>query len=236
MADEYRAPPVHGVPPVGNQRRHQPRRQGGYPPGAGGAAPPHDAASVAGIPEHMLTPEVQQAMVRLMETIDQLNAELDLRRHVDDMLDQAAQRHDVLPLLNRRGLAREVVRIATHMAQGGMGGSFVLLHVGGIERLRLGHGLAAADAALAHVAGMFAGLRQSDLAACLGGSDFALVLALAEAADADRKVLELVDRINRPPLRWDHGDVVLPASWGIVPMAADSTLDRLLAAADAVRS
>lgn len=199
-------------------------------------ADPADAASVLGIPEHMLTEEVRAAVVGLMAALDQARAQLDQARHHAALLDAAAHRHHVLPLLDRRGMAREVGRLAAHAAQGGLGGAFVLLHVGGIERLRLTEGLAAADAALLHVAEVLAaGVRQGDSVAAVGGGDFALLLPLAEPAAAAAKAALLGERVNRPPFRWRGGEVVLPVTHGVAPVAADGALPALLAEADALR-
>lgn len=242
MADRFTTQPVSIVPPLGEQHRQRGRRQGqGFGAYAAvdepaSAPAPEDSASVLGIPEHMLTEEVRAAVASLMAALDQSRAELVHFQHRLDLFDEAAHRHDMLPLLDRRGMTREITKLVTHIAQGGLGGSFVLMHVGGIERLRLMEGIAAADAALLHVADVLAeGVRESDATAALGGSDFGMLLVLADPPAAASKARELAERINRPAYRWRGGQIVLPVTYGVTHVQAESTLAELIAEADVLR-
>lgn len=246
MSDEYKTSPVGMVPGYGEYQRQRGEQHGAFPLSPHGHDPhhshshhhpaPHDEASVAGIPAHMLTPEVEHAVAALMAANEALRQENELGAQREKFLDDAAHRHTFLPTLNRRGLGREISRLAARRVNGGLGGALVVIHFGGIERLRLEQGMAAADAALLHIAGILGdGLRASDYVANLNGSDFGLFLALAAAGEAEAKVKQLVERINRPPWHWAGREVVCPARWGVALLEADSTVDALLAAADPVR-
>lgn len=244
MADAFDMPPVGAVPPLADQHRQRGQGRPGhhgadaYAAAAGAAAvgprPPADAAVVLGIPEAMLTPEVRGAVTRLMAAVEEAHTEIDRRRRHEDLLDAALHRHPVLPLANRRGMARDISKLAAHVAQGGQGGTLVLLHVAGIERLRLAEGLAAADAVLGDIAAaLLSAIRDSDTAANLGGSDFAVLLRLAELPAAEAKAADLAARAASAGPRWRGAG--LSVTQGAAPVGADSTLATLLAEADAVR-
>ncbi len=246
MSERYETTPVGLIPQLGEQHRQRGHGRPHTPQHGDGGGPeqasPHagveagDAASFLGIPEEMLTPEVQRAVTGLLQEIEKLRAEAEIGRRHQAQLDEQASRHDLLPLLNRRGLARGLNRILARPVEGMPLGTLALGHVGGLERLRLNEGFAAAAAAQAHVGRVLAdGLRQSDFVAALGGGDFAAVLALTEPDDAAGKLAELAEAVNRPSFVWRGREIVLILHWGTAALAADSSLDGLLAAADAVR-
>lgn len=234
MADEYDTTPVFGIARVADRPREQPRRRPAPPIPVG--RHPADAASIMGIPEGHLTQPVQEAIAVLMAEIDAVRTEAEQRRHREAWLEGQVYHHPLLPVLNRRGLMREIARVAAHLEGAGVGAGLVVLQLGGIEALRARHGLAAADAALRHVAAILgAAVRQSDVVANLDGSDFAVLLTVADEPAVEAKARELADAVLAQPFRWAAGDVALTVAVGVHPLSPGEDAEAALAAADKSR-
>lgn len=245
MTERFGTPPLFNIPPLGDAGHHSsqgrqppPYRASPYPQ----AAPYHQERSalgevmtlILGIPADELTPRSREALERLIAEAGRLKeAESRLTARVE-YLDLLAHRCETTKLLNRRGMARELSRLAGQMDLGGQGGTFVLMHLDGFEEVRRAHGLAAADAARHHAAGaLSAGLRLSDLVASLGGGDMAVFLALAHGEEAAVKAGVLADRLNSPPFLWNDRPHPFTIAIGLAEMRPDSGLRSLIAEADA---
>ncbi len=243
MADRYGPPPLTDIAPPGELPRrsshgqHSAGRSSHHPlafPFAAGAATGAVLAVILGIPESQMTQPVRDALERLIAEVIRLQEDITQHTARESYLDDQAHRCEVTGLLNRRGLAGGLAHVAAHMNRGGSGGTLVLYHVDGLEGLRRAHGLAAADAVHRHIAGVLAaGLRQSDLAAALGGSDFAVFLALSHGEEAEVKAGALADRLNSPAFLWQDQPYPFTITFGLADLQPDSTLDPLLAQADA---
>lgn len=230
MAEEYDTRPVVDVGRIGERPREQRRHPPALAPGRRFRG---DVASVMGIPADHLTPSIQAAIVDLMAEIDHARAELDRHQSHEKRLDDLAHRHFLAPVLNRRGLMRELAKLLSHMAQADLACSLVFIHLGGLERLRVLHGLAADDAAQRHVASAITGaVRQTDIVAGLDSGDFCLVLTLADHAAAETKAEEVAAAINHPPFQWDGQEFPFFVDLGIHDLGADEDGERALLAAD----
>src|SRR3546814_7309529 len=70
-----------------------------------------DVADFLGISEAELTPNVQQGLVRLMDEVDRLRRELDIKdRRIAD-LERLSDEDPLAPVLNRRAFVRELTRM-----------------------------------------------------------------------------------------------------------------------------
>ncbi len=238
MAD-YRAERVRAVPGASEfpPQHDLPQRRGynAYAAAAAGrAAAPHairDVASVLGLPADSLNPTLLAALTPLLDEMDALRWQAGQESRRRALLEQAADRHWLLPCYNRRAFLRELDAL---LAGGAAEGYLALIHVGGLEELRLDHGLAAADDALRHVGATILGnLRVSDMVGGLGGGDFAAVM-LGRQADPTAKPREIARRINDPPLVWEGQPVVLPVAVGVAPLAPGLAAGQVLGEADRV--
>lgn len=233
MADGYETQAVTAVHGMGDRLRDQ-RRRRGYPGGGGGQGHAvHDVASVLGMPASALSAETLAAITHLMEEIDHLRFELDQRESRQAWLEEMADQHAFLPVLNRRALMRELGRLLERSDESRVPATLVFFHVAGIERLKHAHGLEAGDAALRHVALVLGrSVRATDLVANIGGSDFALVLTIAEAEATRAKAFEIAQAVNAPPLAWNGQTVHLTVSLGIHPLSPGETAEHALSVAD----
>jgi GGDEF domain-containing protein len=244
MADDYRAEPALGTPRMTDrpsQRDFSQRR--GYS-AYSHAAPQatlkhtiHDVASVLGAPADALPPRVMEAALRLLGEIDRLHWQAERDAHHIAFLEQLADADPVLPCLNRRAFLRD---FEAFLEDGGGGavplGVAAVIHVGGIERLAMIHGLAAAEAALEHACAVLKrGLRASDLIASLGGGIFALLLTVADHAGAELRLAAIRADLNAPPFSWMGETVDLTLGAGLYDLAVGDRAESALAAADAAR-
>ena len=116
-----------------------------------------------------------------MAEIDDENARLraslsELRERLSE-LEQLADSDTLTPLPNRRRFLRELERTVALVNRHGTSAALLYIDVDGLKALNDRHGHAAGDAALVHVAKLLGGLvRATDLAARIGGDEFALIL------------------------------------------------------------
>lgn len=214
-------------------------RQSGYPSGrrASPAAPVHRGAEdVLGAPDASFPQSAEQSIAALVAEVERLRHEVEMARHFEAFLGEEADRHPVLPVLNRRALLRALGQLLVASEQAEFSGSLIYIHIGGVERLRLVHGLAASDAALLHAARvMQAELRQTDLIGYLDSGDFAIALALADAYSAEDKARALTDRLVAEPLEWQGASYGFTPAFGLAHFHPERSAEETLHLADAVR-
>jgi diguanylate cyclase (GGDEF)-like protein len=195
-----------------------------------------DVSSVLGMVDGGIPLPVQASIAGLVEEVERLRHEVDLAHHYEYFLGEEADRHPILPVLNRRAVLRALGQLLAASERAGVPGSLVYLHFGGIERLREIHGLAAADGALIHVTSLIrAELRQTDLIGYLDGSDFAVALAVAEADGADEKAQHIAARVAERPFVWEGSRFLFSVGIGVAHFQPAISAEDLLAAADAKR-
>lgn len=241
MADEYRTERVSRSQMINefahehdNSRRRLPphayENAGGQPKGHPSAA---DLASVMGLPAHLVTPELLTALTPLLSEMDRLRWALDQAERRLAWREKQADRHSVVPCLTRRAFVRE---LESFLAGGQSHGSLAVLQVAGVEALRQLYGMAAGEGALRHIcANVLGALRSTDIVGCLGGSDFAMLLAGAGREEATDKLNEIVARIREPGFFWLAQKIPLTPAFGIHALEAGEGAEPALAAADRVR-
>lgn len=201
---------------------------------AGPAAAPRDSASIMGVPENELTPNVQRALLSLMGEVDQLRKETERLRGRVRELESLADRDALLPVLNRRAFLREVSKALALAERHGAPSTLVYLDLNGFKAINDTHGHAAGDAALHHVAGLLtAHVRETDAVGRLGGDEFGVVLTLTGREGAEAKAQELVDILTGTPFSHAGHDLSVGAAWGCQPLEAGSQAEDAMAKADA---
>lgn len=210
-----------------HQRPRDPYRKASQAP-----APEHsveDVAQVLGLPAGEVRPEVLAAVSRLLAEIERLRWEKAQDDCRIDQLRQLADRHTVVPCLNRRGFVRSLEDYL--LGQGG--GVVAVLHVARIELLRMVHGQTAGEGALRHVcAVILSTLRSTDVVGCIGGSAFALLLPGCTPMDARMRLARICVAVNDPGYQWMGGRQVLVTTCGYHVIAPGENAEAALAAAD----
>ncbi|MGJ3231590.1 MAG: GGDEF domain-containing protein [Oceanicaulis sp.] len=207
--------------------------QTGAASSAASASAPRDSASIMGVPESELTPNVQRALLTLMGEVDQLRKETEaLRAKIRDL--ETLADHDVfLPVLNRRAFLREVSKALALAERHDAPSALVYFDLNGFKAINDTHGHAAGDAALAKVADILtAHVRETDAVGRLGGDEFGVVLTLTPVSAAEAKAAELAKAIADAPIRHDGLDLRLGAAWGVRALERGLAVEAAMADAD----
>ncbi|WP_300543550.1 GGDEF domain-containing protein [Maricaulis sp.] len=209
-------------------------RKTGSTSAAGDTAAPRDAASIMGVPEAELTPNVQRALLSLMGEVDQLRKETERLRGRVRELESLADHDALLPVLNRRAFLREVSKALALAERHNAPSALVYLDLNGFKTINDTHGHAAGDAALHHVAGLLtAHIRETDAVGRLGGDEFGVVLTLTGRDGAEAKAQELVEIIETTPFTHKDESLTVGAAWGCQPLTAGHKAEEAMAQADA---
>lgn len=239
MANDYRTAPVANATMVNEfarEHEHPPPRRHAHAYPQAPEAPEHDVADVAsvlGLPPDQVTPELLAALGPVLTERDELRHQLRHAARRIDLLSHQAERDCVVPALNRRAFIRDVDAFLTGADGRGV---VVALHIGGIETLRLVHGIAAGEGALRHVcAAALSQLRATDVIALLGGSSFGLLMPDCGEADARARLGEICRIVNNPRFAWMGQPQMLVTLYGVHALNAGDTAEHAIASADARR-
>ncbi|WP_417484491.1 GGDEF domain-containing protein [Maricaulis salignorans] len=202
---------------------------------AGSAEAPRDAASIMGVPEAELTPNVQRALLSLMGEVDQLRKDTERLRGRVRELESLADHDVLLPVLNRRAFLREVSRALALAERHNAPSALIYLDLNGFKDINDTYGHAAGDAALHHVAAQLtAHVRETDAVGRLGGDEFGVVLTLTGPAGADTKARELVEILETVPFVHGGKEMHVGVAWGAHPLEAGHNAAEAMAEADAI--
>jgi diguanylate cyclase (GGDEF)-like protein len=111
--------------------------------------------------------------------------------------------------------------------------SVLYFDINGFKRVNDEFGHAAGDAALRHIAHILtAHVRESDVVGRLGGDEFGVILAQADAEAAAEKAAALAKAIETEPLSWDGHNLQLAASYGAYTFSGGVNAGEALERAD----
>lgn len=188
----------------GQQRRRQPLRHVFA-----------DIASVLGIPERKLTPDVQNALNSMVAEMDRLRGEIDQRDQRMKWLEEQADRHAWLPgCFNRRAFLRELARLKDFSERSGIAGSLARFDIRTCDMLRGRFGLAVSDLLLAQVAQtLVAQVRGTDVVGCLGGPVLAVIMPQATQDQAESKLNAVMEQVGMRLFEWEGERIPLDIAW-----------------------
>jgi diguanylate cyclase (GGDEF)-like protein len=192
-----------------------------------------DTTTIMGIPEAELTPKVREAILTLMQEVD------NLRRSVDGMskrlaaAEQLADKDSLLPIYNRRAFVRELTRVQASVERYGSDACLVYIDLDGFKAINDTYGHSAGDHVLHEYSHRLVdSVRESDIVGRLGGDEFGLILSHtnqdAAAVLANRLPQELKDN----PISWNGVHLNLSMSYGIVTMKPGIDVQDTMAMAD----
>jgi diguanylate cyclase (GGDEF)-like protein len=197
------------------------------------AQPPLDLASIAGIPEAELTPKVRDALSMLIAEVQRMREELSQAQQRVSYLEKLADEDSLVPVANRRAFVRELGRMVAFAERYGTQSSVLYFDINGFKRVNDEFGHAAGDAALRHIAHILtAHVRESDVVGRLGGDEFGVILAQADAEAAAEKAAALAKAIETEPLSWDGHNLQLAASYGAYTFSGGVNAGEALERAD----
>jgi diguanylate cyclase (GGDEF)-like protein len=170
----------------------------------------------------------QRDPAQLLEEIARLRAEvMRLEARVEE-LDQLAHRDALVPLVNRRGMLRELQRmIARHEA------AMLFVDLNDLKQLNDQYGHMGGDAALMRVAEkLLQGTRANDCVARLGGDEFCILLDHADEKSALETAERLVDGIACEDCLFEGAALPLSVAIGVTLIEKGDTPDTVLSRAD----
>ncbi len=177
--------------------------------------------------------DARVAMARLLAENEGLRVALDeMRARVGD-LERLADSDTLTPLPNRRFFVREVERVTRHVARYDTPAAVMFVDVNALKAINDAHGHQAGDKALVHVAGILKReVRATDVVARIGGDEFGLLLDHLDECAAVAKAQSLLEVLAAEPLQLRTGEVPVGLSIGVTMIAADDSVETILARAD----
>ena len=192
-----------------------------------------DTSSILGIPQSELTPRVREAIMSLMAEVDTLRKELTHNRQRLTELEEIADLDVMLPVLNRRAFMRELTRIISFAERYQVQASMIYIDLDNFKEINDRYGHAAGDAVLRQVSNTIEqNIRTSDALGRLGGDEFGVILAQANAEQAIQKGSALVDLISKRPVKWEGESIGVTVSHGVYAFEHGMNADDAVANAD----
>ena len=191
------------------------------------------AVDLGGALSGPLSAESQKIVNALVAQMEQLRAELEIRKKREEHFrDQAAQ-HAFLPLPNRREFQRELNHVIDHMYSLQPSPAILMVHVVTAATFRRNHGRRAADALLGHVAEQLSvAVHPTDAVGSVGGDDFGVILLIGGAETASRRAGEIGHYLNGHTFAWLGIDYALDVAVGWADLRASLNAEQAIEAAD----
>ena len=190
-------------------------------------------ATFLGIEEAELTPNVRRGLEQLLEEVDRLRRELEIKQERIARLEQLADEDPVVSVLNRRAFVRELSRLMSFAERYGVSSCLIYFDLDEMKTINDRFGHAAGDLAIKHVADTLTGnLRAADIVGRLGGDEFGVVLTHADEATGLTKAQELARLIAETPIPCSDKAVTVRVSFGICAFRGDGEPTEILDRAD----
>ena len=126
-----------------------------------------------------------------------------------------------------RWVAQSRLRALRHPA------SLLYCDLDDFKRINDAYGHAAGDAVLAHFTKILcANVRESDIVGRIGGDEFGIVLAHANAQQAMKKAQALTEALTAETAEWNGTRVAVSFSFGAFELSASDSAEMALARAD----
>ncbi|HEX4634625.1 MAG TPA: GGDEF domain-containing protein [Rhizomicrobium sp.] len=191
------------------------------------------AASVLGIPEAEFTPKVRDAIMGLMNEVENLRRELHQTKIRLEDMEKAADQDGMLPLLNRRAFVRELTRYIGMAGRYNMPVSLIYFDLNHLKKTNDTYGHAAGDAVLEHFAGVLSkNVRESDVVGRLGGDEFGVLLSHANQTQALKKADSLAATLQASPTKWEGHTIPVSFAYGAFELSSGDRPDVAMARAD----
>ncbi len=195
--------------------------------------PVRASTALGGLDQADLSPDVRNAVLRLIGEVDRLNNEAgNLQTRISE-LESLADTDPLLPVYNRRAFKRELKRSMALAKRHSLAGALVLIDLDDFKAINDTYGHPAGDAVLHAVAkSLNDHVRETDIVGRLGGDEFGVLLAAADEAGAAAKAASLVEMIREQDFELDGQPMRIGASAGVQPFESGLSADELIKRAD----
>lgn len=192
-----------------------------------------DVASVHGVDEDDLTPNVRNAMVELIAEVATLREALDQNRNRLEYLTMLADQDPVSLVLNRRAFVRELSKALMIAQRRGTDSGLLFVRIENLKLVNAHYGLAAGDAAVEHVAGVIQDhTPDGDVVGRIGGAVFGVILIGEQKEQARLRAANLTAAVGERPLVWQGTSVPLTLIAGIYDLNESEDASAAMNAAD----
>lgn len=162
-----------------------------------------------------------------------LRKEVGMLRLVNAELERVVVRDTLTPLYNRRYFISAVNERISRIGRDGVEAIAIIVDVDHMKKINDAHGHPAGDFALLHLAKLLSqAIRKTDVAARIGGDEFALILDGLDEERARAKVSSLEWLIQESCCIFGDAELPLSASFGCTAIRADDSDATVMARAD----
>lgn len=169
----------------------------------------------------------------LEQEVDALRKEVRLLQLANEELERLVVRDTLTPLYNRRHFIACLAERLNRLERYGAQSALVFVDVNGMKLINDTFGHSAGDYALLHVARMLgACVRNTDIAARVGGDEFALLLDGVSEGGAADKARQLASMIAETECRFGNHLLPLSASFGCTDLRPGDSDFAAIARAD----
>ena len=175
----------------------------------------------------------QRDPAQLLEEIARLRADVARLECRVEELDKLAHRDALVPLLNRRGMLRELEMMIARHERHGTPAAMLFVDLDDLKLLNDRFGHMGGDSALIVVAEkLLAGTRATDCVARLGGDEFCVLLDHADEKSALETAERLVDSIACEDCLFEGAPMPISVAIGVTLIESCDTPATVLARAD----
>jgi len=169
----------------------------------------------------------------LEQEVIALRKEVRLLQLANEELERLVVRDTLTPLYNRRHFINSLTERLNRLERYGTGSALVFIDVDGMKRINDNFGHGAGDHALNHIARLLLGsIRSTDIAARVGGDEFALLLDGVGEEAANDKAGQLALLITGTRCHFEGAALPLAASFGCTDLRPGDSDFAAIARAD----
>ena len=169
----------------------------------------------------------------LEQEVIALRREVRLLQLANEELERLVVRDTLTPLYNRRHFISCLSERLNRLERYGTQAALVFIDVNEMKQINDRYGHSAGDHALVHIARMLASsVRSTDIAARVGGDEFALLLDGVTEAGASDKAVQLARMIEETPCSFGEQSLALSAAFGCTTLRAGDSDFAAIARAD----
>ncbi len=202
-------------------RPEQGDREGRDAPDDESAAPAEseDIAQLQGVDERALPPQARAAFVELVGEVADLRHRLAQTRDRIAYLQNLLDQDPMAPVLNRRGLARELAHVLSLGVRHETESTLCYFRMEGLAEINAQYGHAVGDAAVELFgAALAAAVRPGDVVGRLGGSEFAAILVASALADGRIRAQGIAAEVGERVVHWGGRPIRFQVAWAVHPL------------------
>ena len=176
-----------------------------------------DTTTIMGIPEAELTPKVREAILTLMQEVDNLRRSMEGMSKRLAATEELADQDVLLPIYNRRAFVRELTRLQASVERYGSEATLVYIDLDSFKAVNDTYGHSAGDHVLSDFSERLSNsVRETDIVGRLGGDEFGLILSHTSREAANSMASRLSKELKENPALWNGAPLEIGMSYGIV--------------------